>query len=367
MNKLFTIFLNLFSKEFYYNIKRYLKNDGLLVQWVQLYEIRPQVVSTAINALASEFDYFEAYLSNSSDLIIVASNKKIPSFKHKYFDDLDENIKTELSRIGINNISTISSRKVGSRQSLSKYFRSFSDALNSDYFPILGLEAPKDRFMRASSVSLFQYDSFNVPAFELIGSQIDFNKIVTNNSSDKYHPYMQTVHKSIDFLNYLNDKESLNEDMHISSYGMNSIFKNPTKFCGVSKRLEERWLQNYTNIYDIGIVLGFESLREKSRVNLETINECKRYADQQATGFVISALNLFADEKYLEYLNHVNTNINKVGLQDSNIMRSLTNKALFVIIKLQENKLEKKDYPEIMKANNATALDDTAKWLISFL
>ena len=48
----------LFSEEFYGQVKRYLKDDGLLVQWVQAYEINVGLLSTIFQALGKHFgDY----------------------------------------------------------------------------------------------------------------------------------------------------------------------------------------------------------------------------------------------------------------------------------------------------------------------
>ncbi|MFT5741208.1 MAG: spermidine synthase, partial [Gammaproteobacteria bacterium] len=67
---------NLFTKEFYSLMKRYLKDDGLLVQWLHLYEISTATLLTALSALDSEFQHYDLYTSVKGDIIIVASTRK---------------------------------------------------------------------------------------------------------------------------------------------------------------------------------------------------------------------------------------------------------------------------------------------------
>jgi len=62
---------SLFSKEFYHFIPRHLTDDGLFVQWVQLYEIDEQLVGSILQALTPAFSDYGAWLSHGTDLIIV--------------------------------------------------------------------------------------------------------------------------------------------------------------------------------------------------------------------------------------------------------------------------------------------------------
>ncbi|MGP1665308.1 MAG: spermine synthase, partial [Rhodanobacter sp.] len=69
----------LFSKEFYKFIPRHLNEDGLFLQWLQLYEIDDELVGSVLRALTPTFSDYSAWISNNTDLIIIASPKgKVP-------------------------------------------------------------------------------------------------------------------------------------------------------------------------------------------------------------------------------------------------------------------------------------------------
>ncbi|MBL8486981.1 MAG: hypothetical protein JNK22_07845, partial [Rhodocyclaceae bacterium] len=70
---------SLFTTEFYRDVRRHLKDDGLLVQWFHLYEVDDRLVSTVILALAENFDDFAIYLTDTTNMLIVAPrNGKLP-------------------------------------------------------------------------------------------------------------------------------------------------------------------------------------------------------------------------------------------------------------------------------------------------
>jgi spermidine synthase len=67
----------LFSKEFYQFVPRHLNENGLFVQWVQLYETNDALVGSILKTLTPAFADYAAWASNSGDLLIVASPKGV--------------------------------------------------------------------------------------------------------------------------------------------------------------------------------------------------------------------------------------------------------------------------------------------------
>lgn len=135
---------NLFSEEFYATIPRVLHRDGVFVQWLQLYEIDNRLVNSALGALLPRFDYVQAYLANGADLILVASNEPL---SEPDFDSLiDSRAGTDLRRAGIADPRQIGYRRVADRGLLRAITKLHPAPVNSDYFPILSLEAPQTRF-----------------------------------------------------------------------------------------------------------------------------------------------------------------------------------------------------------------------------
>ena len=63
---------NLFTTEWYRNVKRYLAPGGLLVQWLQTYEFNDRLLGSILAALGENFSDYEIYELNGVDLIVVA-------------------------------------------------------------------------------------------------------------------------------------------------------------------------------------------------------------------------------------------------------------------------------------------------------
>ena len=69
---------SLFSEEFYRSVRGRLTRDGLLLQWLQGYEVDAQVVGTAYATLRSVFPVVESWEVGRNDLLLVASAQRVP-------------------------------------------------------------------------------------------------------------------------------------------------------------------------------------------------------------------------------------------------------------------------------------------------
>ncbi|MDA0329067.1 MAG: hypothetical protein O2958_08680 [Gemmatimonadetes bacterium] len=63
---------SLFTKEFYRTIKSFLSDDGVLAQWMQIYELNDDLFLSVLAAFDAEFSSYRAYLVGDSDVAIVA-------------------------------------------------------------------------------------------------------------------------------------------------------------------------------------------------------------------------------------------------------------------------------------------------------
>ncbi len=68
---------SLFTREYYQAAKKKLEPGGLFVQWVQMYEIDTETLSTLYATLASEFPSVETWYLGFSDLALVGSEKPL--------------------------------------------------------------------------------------------------------------------------------------------------------------------------------------------------------------------------------------------------------------------------------------------------
>jgi spermidine synthase len=180
----------LFSQEFYSRIKTHLKQDGLLVQWMHLYEITPQLVATVMNAIGSEFEDYQIYAVSSSDVIIVASpNNTIAPLTSKAWSH--KKLAKELLTYNIKTLTDINVRRVGNKDLLQALYKYLNTAENSDYFPILDNNSAKSRFTHDKALALVQLNLNNpFPLTRLIRQhEIDANKVIYSHYQTKTHEY----------------------------------------------------------------------------------------------------------------------------------------------------------------------------------
>lgn len=162
---------SLFSKEFYQFIPRHLNDQGIFVQWIQLYEIDEQLVGSIFNALSPNFEDYAAWITNSTDMLIVASVKgPLPRSDLDRLTSLSPALKSELARVGITSQQHLDFHKTADARLLQGIARLYNELPpNSDYLPILGLHAPKSRFKGISADAISTLPAQEVPILEALG------------------------------------------------------------------------------------------------------------------------------------------------------------------------------------------------------
>ena len=158
---------NLFSLEFYALIKRYLSDDGVLVQWLQLYEFDVDLLASVINALSAQFPRYVIYQTDDANILVVASQGAA-------LDDLSPAIfaapalQAELARVGIHTVDDLRMHRLGARAALEPLFASFNAPANSDYQPYVEQRAPMVRFMNRTALSIVALATAPLPLLEML-------------------------------------------------------------------------------------------------------------------------------------------------------------------------------------------------------
>jgi spermidine synthase len=157
----------LFTREFYRRIRNHLEPGGLLVQWFQLYEIDPSLVASVMAALGETFPHYAVFAPSDHDLLIMASDSEIPlPPQAKIFEH--PGIAKELWTIHVLTAGDMDARYLGGRATLEPLFASFGMPANSDYRPVLDLNAARHRFMEKSAVELVGLLNLGVPVLEML-------------------------------------------------------------------------------------------------------------------------------------------------------------------------------------------------------
>jgi spermidine synthase len=160
----------LFSDEFYRHAKRHLNPGGLFVQWIQLYEIEPELVVSVLKALERNFSDYVVYAANDLDAIIVARDggslgDPDPAFL------ADPSIATALQRAAIMGPQDLALRRIGDRRSWAGLTDSFAIAANSDFDPVLDQNAARARFVNDDAGALLAFERQPLPAIEMLSGK----------------------------------------------------------------------------------------------------------------------------------------------------------------------------------------------------
>jgi hypothetical protein len=161
---------SLFTEEFYRHAKRHLNEGGLFVQWMQLYEINPALVASVFKALARHFPDYAVYSGFEGDVIVIARNGgALPAPSGAMF--AQPRLARELARVEVRGLGDLGLHHVGNRKALQPWFESFAVSPNSDFFPVLDLNAAKARFMGAVAADVINVARTAVPAVEVLGGE----------------------------------------------------------------------------------------------------------------------------------------------------------------------------------------------------
>lgn len=181
----------LFADEFYRFIDQRLDENGIFVQWFQLYEIDEALVGSMLTALTPHFEHTQAWMANDSDMLIVARNGEPlpPLDTDRLFAGA---LGQELKLAGIDHPARIHMRKLAIDGMLPALARSLEQPPNSYYWPRLTLEAPRARYrgLRASALrELANQRSF---ALELLGAGAPLPAAVALGSDEVFRVERET-------------------------------------------------------------------------------------------------------------------------------------------------------------------------------
>jgi len=158
---------SLFTREFYRRIRKHLNPGGMLVQWIQLYEIDASLVATVLGALGEEFPHYAVFAASDYDLLIMAGDTPVPrQAQARIFEH--PGVAKELWTVHMLTAGDLDARYLGSRATLEPLFASYAMPANSDYAPVLDLNAARHRFMEKSAADVVALLNAELPLLELL-------------------------------------------------------------------------------------------------------------------------------------------------------------------------------------------------------
>lgn len=156
----------LFSAEFYRQVRRYIADDGLLVQWIQVYETDPTVVWSILKALSPAFADYQLYDVDDSNILVIASPaRRLGNPTDRIFHIA--RMQPELLRAGLRERQDLTGRRIGDKALLDPYVQRLTVPVNSDYFPWVDQNAARFRFMNRNALPIVNLTTLPVPFLEL--------------------------------------------------------------------------------------------------------------------------------------------------------------------------------------------------------
>ncbi|MGH7832419.1 MAG: fused MFS/spermidine synthase [Candidatus Binatia bacterium] len=153
---------NLFSVEFYRDVRRRLAPEGLMVQWFHTYEMSDETLRLVLRTFAGAFEHVSLWSPKAGDLLLIGSQKPPVLDLAKSLERVkDVPVREDLARVGIRSLAAVMSLQVlsdkGVRSAAGK------GRLNEDGFPILEYEAPKAFFLGQTAQLLTRRDERRQP------------------------------------------------------------------------------------------------------------------------------------------------------------------------------------------------------------
>ena len=182
----------LFSDEFYLLVKNHIAPGGLLVQWIQLYELDITLTATIVNALQRHFEDYLIYAANGGDIIVLAKQTGQIGAANRA-TVMHAGLTQHLNRVEINSFEDFMLRKLGPKSLLQPLFHQITPQYNSDYFPVLDLNAARSRFLGRNSFDLINLKIDEFPVLDILTGQKNYTGV----------SYARSIHfKPVTFANH---------------------------------------------------------------------------------------------------------------------------------------------------------------------
>ncbi len=148
----------LFSKEFFEVCREHLVPDGLVVQWIHVYEIQDASLMSVLRTFTDVFPYFMIWNMNAYDIAIVGSPKPFrPDFAWMEKQMAKPKIAADLKRIGIEHpLALLAMQMFVHTDRPADLFGDF--AVNSDFHPTLEYRAPIGFFTGSPATGIKSLD-----------------------------------------------------------------------------------------------------------------------------------------------------------------------------------------------------------------
>lgn len=157
----------LFTAEFYRFLHDHLAEDGVLVQWLQTYEIDDALLARIVAALRGQFPDAVVYLAQDNDLVVVACRSRCPAHDAARLR-ASAALARETERVGLSGDAALDLRRIGGGALLDTYVRALHASPHSDFHPVVALQGPRTRFRADRADTLQRLADNGLPVLDLL-------------------------------------------------------------------------------------------------------------------------------------------------------------------------------------------------------
>lgn len=147
---------SLFTTEYFTDCLDHLNDGGLMLQWIQIYDMDDETYEIVLNTFRSVFPYSTLWSTGVSDSFLIGSKEKIDFDSAQSRDRVNSAlVEKDLARINMKGLFTVLSLQLAGDKTLATELKQGTPP-NSDYFPLLEYRAPINLFRHALPVNLLR-------------------------------------------------------------------------------------------------------------------------------------------------------------------------------------------------------------------
>ncbi len=180
----------LFTDRFYQEVQPHLREGGVFLQWVQIYNTAPEVLGMVIRTISSKFRFVRVFAANAGDLLLLASQHDLTAADIDRAEALwhdNPAVRKSLAAAGIASIDELLLREIWSPD----YMRE-----NFNHHEVQSMDRPKLHYLAGKHFFL--------------GSQVELRSLLTAKTA-AYWPSYTLAKRYPDWQNRCLDENFLNE------------------------------------------------------------------------------------------------------------------------------------------------------------
>jgi spermidine synthase len=152
-----------FSKEFYETCSERLATNGVMAQWVQIYETSDEALRTVVKTFSESFPFISIWRAQAGDIILVGSRQVRGNNVEALLEQMgNPQVQPDLARGGFSEPYAFLTREVMSEQN-GAFLARPETAVHSDYYPTLEYVSQVAFFAGANTTLFELYDETRSP------------------------------------------------------------------------------------------------------------------------------------------------------------------------------------------------------------